>query len=58
MSPPVRLSMVQISNELGDPHRHPVRLEESLVVAGGTGSGIRNGPRGLELCRQIHGGAG
>ena len=42
----------------GHPHRHPVRLDEDLAVAGGSGSGIREGPRNLEHCRQVHGGAG
>jgi hypothetical protein len=58
MSPPARQGVAQISKELGDTHRHPVLLEEDLAVAGGSGSGIREGPRNLERCRQIHGGAG
>ena len=43
MSPPHRQSVAQISQE--------------LAVAGGGGTGIGERPRGLDCCRQVHGGA-
>ena len=43
MSPPHRQSVAQISQE--------------LAVAGGGGAGIGERPRGLDCCRQVHGGA-
>ena len=42
----------------GHPRDHPLEMEEGLAVAGRSGAGIREGPRRLERCRHIHGGAG
>ena len=35
-----------------------LQMEEDLTVARRGGAGIREGPRGLERCRHVHGGAG
>jgi len=42
----------------GHPCDDPIQMEEDLAVAGRGGADIREGTRGLERPRQVHGGAG
>jgi hypothetical protein len=58
MSPPTRQSVARISGRAGHSRGHPLQLEQGLAAGGGGGAGIAEGPRGLERCRQVHGGAG
>jgi hypothetical protein len=58
MCPPNRQSVARISEELGIYVITLDKWRKTWRLGGGGSAGIPQGPRGLECCRQVHGGTG